>query len=111
VVHNTVTLTTAVCGCETWSLILREEYMLCEFENRVLRNIFGYKKIEHTEEWRKMNTDKLHDLHSPLNTNSVIKSRRIKRVGHIGKKSNVYRVLGENLKESDHSEELNIDTW
>jgi hypothetical protein len=35
---------------------------------------------------------------------------RIKRVGSIGEKSNVHRVLGGNLKESDHSEELNIDS-
>jgi hypothetical protein len=40
----------------------------------------------------------------------IIKSQRIKRVGCIGEKSNVYRVLGANLKESDHSEELNIDS-
>jgi hypothetical protein len=29
----------ALCGCETWSLTLREEYSLREFENRVLRKI------------------------------------------------------------------------
>jgi hypothetical protein len=27
-------------GCETWSLTLREEHILREFENRVLRRIF-----------------------------------------------------------------------
>jgi hypothetical protein len=31
-------------GCETWSLILREEYGLKIFENRVLRRIFGPKR-------------------------------------------------------------------
>jgi hypothetical protein len=30
-------------GCETWSLILREEDKLRVFENRVLRRIFGPK--------------------------------------------------------------------
>jgi hypothetical protein len=33
-------------GCETWSLILREEHRLKVFENRVLRRIFGAKRDE-----------------------------------------------------------------
>jgi hypothetical protein len=35
-------------GCKTWSLILREEYRLKVFENRVLRRIFGPKREEVT---------------------------------------------------------------
>jgi len=31
-------------GCETWSLIWREEYGLRMLENRVLRRIFGHKR-------------------------------------------------------------------
>jgi hypothetical protein len=31
-------------GCETWSLLLREEHRLKVFENRVLRKIFGPKR-------------------------------------------------------------------
>jgi hypothetical protein len=38
-------------GCETLSLILREEYRLRLFENRVLRRIFGPKRDEVTGEW------------------------------------------------------------
>jgi hypothetical protein len=33
-------------GCETLSLILREEHRLRVFENRVLRKIFGPKRDE-----------------------------------------------------------------
>jgi hypothetical protein len=32
-------------GCETWSLTLREEHRLRVFENRVLRRIFGTKRV------------------------------------------------------------------
>jgi hypothetical protein len=39
---------TALYGCETWSLILREEHRLRVFENRVLRRIFGPKRNEVT---------------------------------------------------------------
>ena len=37
-------------GCETWSLILREERRLRLFENRVLRTVFGPKRDEVTRE-------------------------------------------------------------
>jgi len=33
-------------GCETWSLILREECRLRMFENRVLRRMFWPRRIE-----------------------------------------------------------------
>ena len=37
-----------VCGCETWSLTLREGRRLWVFENNVLRRIFRTKKDELT---------------------------------------------------------------
>ena len=37
-----------VYGCETWSLILREERRLRVFENGVLRRVFGPQKEEVT---------------------------------------------------------------
>jgi hypothetical protein len=33
-------------GYATWSLTLREEHRLREFENRMLRRIFGLKRDE-----------------------------------------------------------------
>jgi len=41
-------------GCETWSLLLREERRLRLFESGVLRGIFGHKREEVTGEWRKL---------------------------------------------------------
>jgi hypothetical protein len=37
-------LPVALYGCDTWSLILREEYRLGVFENRVLSRIFEPKR-------------------------------------------------------------------
>ena len=54
----------ALYGCETWSLILREERRLRVFENRVLRRIFGPKRDEVTGEWRKLHNEELNDLYS-----------------------------------------------
>jgi hypothetical protein len=48
--HITIILPVVLHGCETWSLILREECRLRVFENKVLRRIFGPKKDEVTGE-------------------------------------------------------------
>jgi hypothetical protein len=72
-------------GCETWSLTLREEHRLRVFENRVLRRIFVPKKDEVTGEWRKLHNEELHNLYSSPNIIRMIKSRRMKWVGHIAR--------------------------
>jgi len=41
-----VTLPVVLCGCETWSLTLREERKRRVFDNRVLRRVFGPKRDE-----------------------------------------------------------------
>ena len=46
--YRTISLPVALCGCETWSLTLREECRLRVFENRVLQEIFGPKRDEVT---------------------------------------------------------------
>ena len=45
---RTITLPVVLCGCETWSLTLREDRRLRVFENRVLRRIVGPKMDEVT---------------------------------------------------------------
>jgi hypothetical protein len=53
-----------LCGCETWSLTLREERRLRVFENGVLRGIFcGPKRDEVTGEWGKLHNEELNDLY------------------------------------------------
>jgi hypothetical protein len=48
------------------------------FENRVLRRIFGPKRDEVTEKWRKLHNEELRDLYSSPSIIRIIKSRRIR---------------------------------
>jgi len=75
---------------------LREEHRLRVFENRVLRGIFGPKRDEVTQEWRKLRNEKLNDLFSSPNVVRVIRSRRMGWHGHVarvGKSRGLYRIL------------------
>jgi hypothetical protein len=73
-----------------------EEHRLSVFENRVLRRIFGPKRDEMTGEWRKLHNGELRDFYSSPSIIRIIKSRRLRMVGHVarmGEKRNVYRLL------------------
>jgi hypothetical protein len=65
-------------GCEAWSLTLRENYTLS-----VLRRIFGPKRGEVTGDWRKLHTEELHNVYSFPSIIRMIKSRRMRRTGHV----------------------------
>jgi hypothetical protein len=68
--------------CETWSLTVREEYKLRAFEKSVLRSIFGPKRDGVTGGWRKLHNEELHNLYSSPSIIRIIKSRRMRLVGH-----------------------------
>ena len=66
------------------------------FENRVLRSVFGPKRDKVTGEWRKLHSGELSDLYSLPNIVRVVKSRRMRWVGHVahmGEGRGVHRVL------------------
>jgi len=62
-IYRTIILCAVLCGCETWSLTLREERRLRVCENRVLRRVFGPKRDEVTGEWRQLQKEELNDLY------------------------------------------------
>jgi hypothetical protein len=66
------------------------------FVNGVLRRIFGPKRDEVTGEWRKLHNEELNVLYASPNIVQVIKSRKIRWVGHVvrmGERRCVSRVL------------------
>jgi hypothetical protein len=87
--YKAVILPVVLYGCETMSLILREEHRLSVFENR---RIFGLKWGEVTEGWRKMNNEELHNMYPSRSIIRMIKSRSIRWASHVacmGSKRNV----------------------
>jgi hypothetical protein len=66
------------------------------FLNIVLRRIFEPKRDEVTGKGRKLHNEELRDLYSSPSIIRIIKSRRMRRVGHVarmGEKWNAYRLL------------------
>jgi hypothetical protein len=62
----------------------------------VLRRIFGPKRGEETEGWRKLHNEEPHNLYSSPSIIRTIKSRRMRLAGHVarmGEKRNAYRIL------------------
>jgi hypothetical protein len=65
-------------------------------QHKVLRRIFGPKRDEVTGEWSKLHNEELYDLYSSPSIIRIIKSRRMRWVGHVarmGEKRNAYRLL------------------
>jgi hypothetical protein len=62
---------------------LREERNLRVFESVVLRRVFGPRRDEVAEDWRRLHNEDLNDLYCSPNIVRVIKSRRMRWAGHV----------------------------
>ena len=78
-----IILPPVLCGCETWSLALRQELRLRIFENGVLRRIFGPKRDKVTVERTKLRNEVINDLYCSLIIVRVTTSRITRRVVHV----------------------------
>jgi hypothetical protein len=98
-------------GRETWSLALREKHRLRVFENRVLRRIFGPKRDEVIEGWRKLHNEELHNLYCSPSIIRLTMSKRMGWAGHLARMGRGrMRIVfwWESQKERGHWEDLDI---
>jgi len=70
------------------------------------------RRDEVTGEWRRLHNEALNDLYSSPNIVWVIKSRRMRWVGHVarmGEERGVYRILVGKPEEKNHWGDLGVD--
>ncbi|PNF40782.1 hypothetical protein B7P43_G16927 [Cryptotermes secundus] len=92
-IYKTIILPVVLYGCETWSLTLREEHRL-----RVFRRTFRPKKNEVTGGWRKLHNEVLHNLYSSASIIRMIKSRRMRWVGHVARRFSINPPCPKNIR-------------
>jgi hypothetical protein len=91
-----------------------EEDRLRVFENRVLRRIFRPKRDEVTGGCRKLHNEELHNLYSSRSIIRIIKSRRMRWVGHVarmGRREMHIVYWWKCQKERNHWEDQDIGGW
>jgi hypothetical protein len=76
-IYKTVIFPVVLCGCETWSLNLREEDKLRTVEKSMLGRISGPKRYEVTRGWRIRHKEEWHNLCSSPSIIRVIRSKKM----------------------------------
>ena len=84
-IFRNIILPVFLCGCETWSLTLKEECRLWVFENWKLRRIFGSKRDDVTGGWRKLHNEELIDVYCSPNNVRMTNSRRMRWEGNVAR--------------------------
>lgn len=68
-------------GCESWTLVKKEEQRLRVFERKVLRRIFG--PVKEGGEWRRRYNEEIRRLYNEPDIVNAVKRMRIQWIGHV----------------------------
>jgi hypothetical protein len=53
-----------LCGCETWSLTVREEHILRVVTHRLVRRTYGTERDSRTRGWWRLHNEELYNLYA-----------------------------------------------
>jgi hypothetical protein len=73
----------AFYACEVWPSTETDEKNLAIFERKVLRQIYGSKKNEETNEFERRTNDDPYEIYDQPDILTVMKSKRIGWAGHV----------------------------
>jgi hypothetical protein len=82
--YRTIILPAVLYRCEAWS-VTREGHRRGVFQNRALSRIFGPKRDEVAEGWRRLHNEEFHNSNVSPNIIRVIRSRRMRMMGGCSK--------------------------
>jgi hypothetical protein len=77
-----------------------------------VRRILGPKREEVAGDWRRLHKKELHNLYASPNVIRLIKSRRMRRPGHVARTRqmrNAHRILFGKPEGKKNSEDVSID--
>jgi len=77
----------ALYACEVWPSTKTDEKKLAIFERKILRQIFGPKKNEETNEYERRTNDDVYELYKQPDIVAVMKNKRIGWAGHFWRKN------------------------
>jgi hypothetical protein len=106
IIYKIIVLHTVLHRCRTWTVIVRKESGLWVFQNRVLWRTFGTKGG-----WSERRLEKINERGASANIIRMFKSRRMDggACSSHREEMNCGTFWSENLKVTDHSEDLRLD--
>lgn len=80
-IYKTVIRPTVTYASETWTLNKRDVQNLECWERKVLRKIYGGKKVG--EMWTRRTNDEINELYSEANIIKIVKAQQLRWLGHV----------------------------
>jgi hypothetical protein len=75
--------------------------LVSDIKGSVLGRIFGPKRDAATGKWRKLHNEELHDLYSSPSIIRIMKARRMKLAGYVGRMERTETRVWESQRERD----------
>ena len=99
-IYKTVIRPTVTYGSEVWVMGVEEEQMIGVWERKVLRKIFGGRKVEGI--WQRRTNAELYNLYNEPDVVRIVRGQRARWLGHVarmGKNQSPFKLLESRIGE------------